>query len=93
MENNSKFILRAIELSKKSIKNQDLLKCQIGLMKVIMPFMPHLSCECLSKLEGNDFYSDKWITAYVNSDFSLTEKESYNVFLQWILKGKLDSVS
>ena len=26
-----------------------------------MPFMPHLSCECLSKLEGNDFYSKiKW---------------------------------
>ena len=22
-----------------------------------MPFMPHLSCECLSKLEGKDFYS------------------------------------
>ena len=49
------------ESLKKSIKNQDLLKCQIGLMKVIMPFMPHLSCECLSKLEGNDFYSKiKW---------------------------------
>ena len=26
-----------------------------------MPFMPHLSCECLSKLEGDDFYSRiKW---------------------------------
>ena len=26
-----------------------------------MPFMPHLSCECLSKLEGDDFYSKvKW---------------------------------
>ena len=23
-----------------------------------MPFMPHLSCECLSKLEGNNFYSN-----------------------------------
>ena len=30
---------------------------QNNLMKAIMPFMPHLSCECLSKLEGKDFYS------------------------------------
>jgi len=27
-------------------------------MRAIMPFMPHLSCECLSKLEGNNFYSN-----------------------------------
>ena len=26
-------------------------------MKAIMPFIPHISCECLSKLEGKDFYS------------------------------------
>ena len=54
--------VRFVEESlKKTIKNQDLLRCQIGLMKVIMPFMPHLTCECLSKLEGNDFYSKiKW---------------------------------
>ena len=54
--------VRFVEESlKKTIKNQDLLRCQIDLMKVIMPFMPHLTCECLSKLEGNDFYSKiKW---------------------------------
>ena len=44
---------------KKTIKNQHFLKCQTDLIKtIIMPFMPHLSCECLSKLEGNDFYSN-----------------------------------
>ena len=46
---------------KKTIKNQHFLECQTDLIKTIMPFMPHLSCECLSKLEGDDFYSKiKW---------------------------------
>ena len=46
---------------KKTIKNQRFLECQTNLIKTIMPFMPHLSCECLSKLEGDDFYSKiKW---------------------------------
>ncbi|MDC3021422.1 leucine--tRNA ligase [Pelagibacteraceae bacterium] len=45
----------------KTIKNKHYLKCQTDLIKTIMPFMPHLSCECLSKLEGDDFYSRiKW---------------------------------
>ena len=42
---------------KKTIKNQHFIECQTGLIKTIMPFMPHLACECLSKLEGDDFYS------------------------------------
>ena len=26
-----------------------------------MPFIPHISCECLSKIEGKNFYSKiKW---------------------------------
>ena len=46
---------------KKTIKNQYFLECQTNLIKTIMPFMPHLSCECLSKLDGDDFYSKiKW---------------------------------
>ena len=49
------------ESLKKNIKNQHLVKYQTGLMKVIMPFMPHLSSECLSKLEGDEFFSKiKW---------------------------------
>ncbi len=42
---------------KKNVKNQHFLLSQSNLMKAIMPFMPHLSCECLSKLEGENFYS------------------------------------
>ena len=41
----------------KNVKNQILLQSQANLMKVLMPFMPHLSCECISKIEGKDFYS------------------------------------
>ena len=52
-------IVRYMEESlRKSVKNQHFLNYQISLMKTIMPFMPHLSCECLSKLEGNNFYSN-----------------------------------
>ena len=39
------------KLGKKS-----LLGSQKKLVKVMMPFVPHLCCECLVKLEGKDFY-------------------------------------
>ena len=39
------------ELGKKS-----LLESQKKLVKVMMPFVPHLCCECLVELEGKDFY-------------------------------------
>ena len=42
-------------LSKK-ISFKTLLEAQTKFVKMIMPFTPHLSCECLSKLEGKDFY-------------------------------------
>ena len=42
---------------KKTIEKSTFFESQTNLMKTIMPFMPHLSCECLSKLEGKDFYS------------------------------------
>tara|TARA_A100001011_G_scaffold400597_1_gene516688 strand:+ start:730 stop:3249 length:2520 start_codon:yes stop_codon:yes gene_type:complete len=52
-------VVRYMEESlKKNVQNQHFLKYQISLMRAIMPFMPHLSCECLSKLEGNNFYSN-----------------------------------
>ena len=40
----------------KSVSNQCFLKSQANIMKAMMPFTPHLSCECLSKLEEKDFY-------------------------------------
>ena len=45
------------EYVNKPIENKDFLRSQASLMKAIMPFIPHISCECLSKLEGKDFYS------------------------------------
>jgi len=40
----------------KNVGNQCFLKSQASIMKAMMPFTPHLSCECLSKLEEKDFY-------------------------------------
>ncbi len=45
------------EYVNKPIENKDFLRSQASLMKAIMPFIPHISCECLSRLEGKDFYS------------------------------------
>ena len=40
----------------KKLSNKSLLESQINFVKVIMPFAPHLSCECLLQLEGKNFY-------------------------------------
>ncbi len=49
------------EYVNKPVENKDFLQSQASLMKAIMPFIPHISCECLSKIEGKDFYSKiKW---------------------------------
>tara|TARA_Y100000590_G_scaffold50938_1_gene53645 strand:- start:3130 stop:4689 length:1560 start_codon:yes stop_codon:yes gene_type:complete len=40
----------------KKLSNKSLLESQIKFLKIMMPFAPHLSCECLSKLEGKNFY-------------------------------------
>ena len=45
----------------KKIDKKNLLESQIKFVKIMMPFAPHLSCECLSKLEGKNFYEEiKW---------------------------------
>ncbi len=41
----------------KNISNQYFFESQAKMMKAMMPFTPHLSWECLSKLEGKNFYS------------------------------------
>ncbi|MBO6488257.1 MAG: leucine--tRNA ligase [Pelagibacteraceae bacterium] len=57
----------------KNIGKKCLLDTQSKIMKIMMPFMPHLSCECLSKLEGKDFYGKiEW--PKVNKSF-LTDEE------------------
>ena len=40
----------------KKLSSKSLLESQIKFVKIMMPFAPHLSCECLSKLEGKNFY-------------------------------------
>ena len=47
--------LLEVNLTKK-ISKKCLLESQKQFIKVIMPFAPHLSCECLSKLEVGNFY-------------------------------------
>ena len=42
----------------KKLSNKVLLESQVKFVKIIMPFAPHLSCECLSKLEGKKFYEE-----------------------------------
>ena len=40
----------------KNVSNKHFLASQCNIMKAMMVFTPHLSSECLSKLEGKDFY-------------------------------------
>ena len=42
----------------KKIKNESLINLQNKFMKILLPFVPHIACECLSKLEGKDFYEE-----------------------------------
>jgi len=42
----------------KKLSRKNLLESQIKFVKLMMPFAPHLSCECLSKLEGKNFYEE-----------------------------------
>jgi len=57
----------------KNIGKKCLLDTQSKIMKIMMPFMPHLSCECLSKLEGKDFYGKiEW--PKVNKSFLIDEE-------------------
>ena len=42
-------------LSKK-LSKKSLTESQIKFLKIMMPFVPHLSCECLYQIEGKKFY-------------------------------------
>mgnify|MGYP003329379374 CR=1 FL=1 len=53
-------------------------------MKAIMPFIPHISCECLSKLEGKDFYSK---IEWPRIEKSLLKDENVVIVVQ--VNGKL----
>ena len=49
-------IHKRFEIDYWGVSNKNLLDSKIKFAKVMMPFVPHLSCECLEKLEGNGFY-------------------------------------
>ncbi len=67
----------------KKLSKENLLKSQIKFIKIMMPFMPHLSCECLSKLEGENFYQEiKWPKA----DESLLKDQEVTLVVQ--INGK-----
>ena len=43
------------------INNEKLLISHKKFLQMLLPFAPHLSCECLSKIEGKNFYDNiKW---------------------------------
>ena len=67
----------------KKISNEKFLNYQIQFIKMLLPFAPHLSCECLSKLEGKDFYGEiKW----PKGSKSLLEKQEVTLVVQ--INGK-----
>ena len=67
----------------KNVSNKHFLTSQLNIMKAMMVFTPHLSSECLSKLEGKDFYEEiKWPKA----DRSLLGKQEVTLVVQ--INGK-----
>ena len=67
-------VVRLLEESlSKNISGGCFIKSQASIMKAMMPFTPHLSCECLSKLEGKNFYQEiEW--PQINKSFLVDDK-------------------
>ena len=63
----------------KGISASSLLDTQIKFIKIIFPFAPHLSCECLSKLEGDNFYDN---IEWPKGDKSLLNEQEVTVVVQ-----------
>ena len=67
----------------KKINSEKLLNSQKKFLKMLLPFTPHLSCECLSKLEGKDFYDD---IQWPKGNKSMLEKQEVTLVVQ--INGK-----
>ena len=67
----------------RKINNKKLLISQIKFMKMLLPFAPHLSCECLSKLEGKNFFEE---IQWPKIDKTLLEKQEVTLVVQ--INGK-----
>tara|TARA_Y100001970_G_scaffold268208_1_gene359167 strand:+ start:15941 stop:18454 length:2514 start_codon:yes stop_codon:yes gene_type:complete len=67
----------------KDISTKCLKETQIKVMKILMPFMPHITSECLNELEGENFYSNnKW----PKIEMSLLEEKEVTIVIQ--INGK-----
>ena len=76
----SHFINESIE---KNISTKCLKETQSKMMRIIMPFMPHVASECLQQLEGENFYEkNEWPKV----DNSLIEEDDITIVIQ--INGK-----
>ena len=67
----------------KNISSECLRNTQAKIMKILMPFVPHIASECLFELEGKNFYhSNEW-PAF---DKSLLEEKNVTFVIQ--INGK-----
>ena len=67
----------------KNISTKCLKETQIKIMKIMMPFVPHIASECLSELEGEKFHiKNKWPKV----DKSLLEENDITIVVQ--INGK-----
>ena len=67
----------------KDISTKCLKEIQIKIMRIMMPFMPHIASECLFELEGEKFYlKNKWPKV----DRSLLEEVDVTIVVQ--INGK-----
>ncbi len=67
----------------KDISTDCLRKTQTKIMKIMMPFVPHIASECLSELEGKNFYQNNdWPIV----DKSLLEDRDVTIVIQ--INGK-----
>jgi len=67
----------------KELSRKSLMESQIKFVKVMLPFVPHLSCECLSKLEGENFYD---LIEWPKANESLLKEQEVTLVVQ--INGK-----
>ena len=67
----------------KKVSKKNLMNSQIKFLKVMIPFVPHISCECLSNLEGEDFYNK---IEWPEVDQSLLKEQEITLVVQ--INGK-----
>ncbi len=63
----------------KKLSKKVLSESQIKFIKILMPFAPHIACECLSKLEGKNFYGE---IQWPKGDKSLLKDQEITLVVQ-----------